>query len=364
MSKDYYKVLGVDKSASQDDIKKAFRKLAHEHHPDKKGGDEAKFKEINEAYQVLGDQNKRAKYDQFGSAFEHGQAGGGFHGFEGFRDFSGFTEGFNINMDDLGDMFGGIGDIFGFGGTRSRGGRRASRGNDIEVSLTIDFMEAVFGVEKEIGLNKIVKCEKCKGEGAEPGAKVETCKVCGGRGKTTRVQRTIFGQMQVEMGCSDCSGEGKTYSQKCSKCSGRGVVKETVNFKVKIPAGIDDGGVIRLSGQGEAGEKGASAGDLYMHIRIRKDSRFERQGNNILTQVFINFTQAALGDKIDIETVDGTVKLKIPEGTESGTVFRLRGHGIPNLQGRGRGDHLVEVKIRTPKNLSRKQKEMLKELGL
>jgi molecular chaperone DnaJ len=360
MSKDYYNILGVNKNASQDDIKKAFRKLAHEHHPDKKGGDEAKFKELNEAYQVLGDINKRAKYDQFGSAFEHGQAGGGFGGFEGF------SEGFNVNMDDLGDMFGGIGDIFGFSarGGQGRRGARAKRGSDIEVSMTIDFMEAVSGMEKEIGLNKTTKCDKCKGEGAEPDAKVESCKVCGGRGKTTRVQRTIFGQMQVEMECSDCVGEGKSYSEKCSKCSGRGIVKEVVKLKIKIPAGIDDGGVIRLTGQGEVGSKGAPVGDLYLYIRVKKDSRFERQGNDVLTKNFVNFTQAVLGDKIEVETVDGPVTMKIPEGTESGTVFRLRGHGIPNVQGRGKGDHLVEVKIKTPKNLNKRQKEILKELGL
>ncbi len=358
MSKDYYNILGVNKGASQDEIKKTFRKLAHEHHPDKIGGNEAKFKEINEAYQVLGYANKRAKYDQFGSAFEHGQASGGSQG------FSGFSEGFNINMDDLGDMFGGFGDIFGFGGNKSRGGKRASRGNDIEVSLTIDFMEAVFGVEKEISLNKIVKCEKCKGEGAEPGSKIETCKTCGGRGKTIRVQRTIFGQMQVEVGCSDCSGEGKIYKDKCAKCSGRGVVKEIVKLVVKIPAGINTGGAIRLSGQGEAGEKGATAGNLYLHIRVKEDARFKREGDDIFSKTYISFTQAVFGDKIDIETVDNTIKLKIPEGTESGTKFRLRDHGVPHLQNRGRGDHIVEIKIRTPKNLNRKQKELLKEINL
>lgn len=361
MSKDYYKVLGVNKGASQDDIKKAFRKLAHEYHPDKTGGTEAKFKEINEAYQVLGDPNKRTKYDQFGSAFEYGQAGGGFGGFGG----QGFSENININMDDLGEMFGGFGDIFGFssrGGGRR--GARAKRGSDIEVSLTIDFMEAVFGVEKEIGLNKTIKCEKCKGEGMEPGAKVESCKVCGGKGRTARIQRTIFGQMQVEMECSDCVGEGKAYSEKCSRCAGRGIVKEMVKLKVKIPAGIDDNGIIRLTGQGEAGEKSAPAGDLYLHIRVKKDSRFERQGNDVITKNFISFTQAALGDKIEVETVDGPITMKIPEGTESGTVFRLRSHGIPNVQGRGKGDHLAEVKIKTPRNLNRKQKETLKDLGI
>lgn len=362
MSKDYYNILGVNKSASHDEIKKAFRKRAHEHHPDKTGGNEAKFKELNEAYQVLGNEKKRAQYDQFGSAFEHGQAGGGAQGFGGF---SGFSEGFNINMDDLGDMFGGFGDIFGFGGGgRSRGGRRAARGSDLQVALTIEFSEAVFGAEKEIRINKTVQCDRCNGQGAEPGAKVETCKTCGGRGKTTRVQRTIFGQMQVEMGCSDCEGEGKKYDKKCSKCHGRGTAREEVNLKIKIPAGIDDGGAIRLSEQGEAGEKGAAAGDLYLQIKVKKDARFEREGDDIHSNVYISFTQAALGDKIEVETVDGPITMKIPEGMESGTVFRLRGHGMPNVQGRGKGDHLVEVKIKTPRNLNRKQKEMLRELGV
>lgn len=370
MGKDYYHILGINKSASQDEIKKAFRKKAHEFHPDKKGGDEAKFKEVNEAYQVLGNEKKRAQYDQFGSTFEHAQAGGGFHGFDGFRDFSNFSEGFNVNMDDLGDIFGGIGDIFGFGGGRGR--TRTRRGADLQVALTIEFNEAVFGAEKEISLNKTVKCDKCKGNGAEPGSKIETCKICGGTGKTTRVQRTILGSMQVQMTCSDCSGEGKSYAQKCTKCHGNGVVREAVNLKIKIPAGINDGGVIRLTGQGEAGEKGALAGDLYLQIKVKKDARFEREGDNIVSNINISFTQAALGDKIEIETVDGPVKLKIPEGTESETNFRMRGKGVPHLQGRSpfggaqgkRGDHIVKVKIRTPKGLSRKQKEALKDLNL
>lgn len=360
MGKDYYNVLGISKNANHDEIKKAFRKKAHEHHPDKKGGDEAKFKELNEAYQVLGNEKKRAQYDQFGSAFEHGQAGGGSQGFGGF---SGFSEGFNINMDDLGDMVGGFGDIFGFGGG-GRGRARARKGSDLQVALTIEFSEAVFGAEKEIRINKIIQCDRCNGQGAEPGAKVETCKNCGGRGKTTRVQRTIFGQMQVEMGCSDCEGEGKKYDKKCSKCSGQGVAREEVNLKIKIPAGIDDGGVIRLTGQGEAGEKGASAGDLYLQTKVKPDPRFEREGDNIHSKVNISFTQAALGDKIEIETVDGPVKLKIPEGTQSGTNFRLRDRGVNSVHGRGRGDHFVVVQVKTPQSLNRKQKEALKELGI
>ncbi|MDD4333424.1 MAG: molecular chaperone DnaJ [Patescibacteria group bacterium] len=369
MSKDYYKTLGVEKNANQDDIKKAFRKLAHEYHPDKKGGDEAKFKEINEAYQVLSDEKKRAQYDQFGSAFEHGQAGGGFSGFDGFT--NGFSsQGFNINMDDLGDMFGGLGDIFGFGGTR--GGKRGpKKGRDIETLLTIDFSEAVFGAEKEISLKKIITCDKCHGNGAEPGAKIETCKTCGGTGRVIKMQRTIFGNMQVQATCNDCGGEGKIYSQKCSKCSGRGVAEEIVKLKLKIPAGIDNGESIRLTGQGEAGEKGGVAGNLYVKIRIKEDKRFMRNEYNIESEAEISFTQAALGDNIEVETVDGLVALKIPEGTQSGTIFKLKGKGVPILQSKGfwgdgskRGDHLVEILVKTPKNLTKKQKELLRELDL
>ncbi|MDD5071361.1 MAG: molecular chaperone DnaJ [Patescibacteria group bacterium] len=367
MSKDYYNILGVSRTASQEEIKKAFRQKAHQHHPDKAGGDEAKFKEINEAYQVLGNSQKRSQYDQFGSAFEQARGQGGFSGFEGFRDFSGFTNGFNVNFEDLGDVFGGLGDIFGFsarGGQGRRGGTRARRGNDIGVVLTIDFFEAVFGAEKEISLQKTVKCDRCQGSGAEPGAKIETCKTCRGSGRVSGVQRTIFGQMQVETACSDCNGEGKTFSEKCKKCAGNGITRELTNLKIKIPAGIDEGESIRLTGQGEAGGKGASAGDLYLKIRIKPDERFERDGYDIKATAEIKFSQAVAGDKIEVETVDGPVKLKISEGTQSGTVFRLRDRGVTKLNGRGRGDHLVKVIIKTPTNLSRKQKKALEELGV
>lgn len=361
MSKDYYNILGVDKNASQDDIKKAFRKKAHQCHPDKANGDEAKFKEINEAHQVLGNATKRSQYDQFGSAFQNGQAGGGPSGFSGFDGFS--TQGgqWNVNVDDLGDIFSGIGDAFGFGG-RKRG--RVKRGSDIQVMLTIEFNEAVFGVEKEISLKKTVKCDKCKGNCAEPGSKIETCKMCGGSGRVNRVQRTILGNMQVQMTCENCGGEGKTYERKCSKCSGTGICQELAKLKIKIPAGINDGETIRLTGQGEAGEKGALAGDLYLIIKVHSDLRFNRDGYNILSKAEINFTQAALGDKIDIMTVDGPVKLKIPEGTQSGKIFRLRSKGVPHLHGRGRGDHLVEVIVKTPAGLNRKQKRILEELNI
>ncbi|MDD4271376.1 MAG: molecular chaperone DnaJ [Patescibacteria group bacterium] len=359
MSKDYYNILGVNKNASADDIKKAFRKLAHEHHPDKKSGDEAKFKEINEAYQVLSDSKKRSQYDQFGSAFQNGQAGGA-QGSGGFGDFSG---GFNVNMEDLGDIFGGLGDVFGFsgGGSRSRGQRR---GSDIQVLLNISFSEAVFGVEKEINLKKTVKCSRCHGEGKEPGTEVITCKTCGGKGRVVRVQRTILGNMQVQMECDTCHGEGKIFKEKCSACRGAGLAQQIVNLKVKIPAGIDNNETIRLSGQGEAAAKGAPAGDLYLKIRVNSDKRFERDGFNIKSRAEISFSQAALGDKIEVATVDGLVDLKIPEGTQSGRVFILRGKGVPYLNGRGRGDHLVEVIVKTPTGLSRKQREQLKELGI
>lgn len=354
MSKDYYKALGVEKGASQEEIKKAFRKKAHECHPDKASGDEAKFKEINEAYQVLSNEQKRAQYDQFGSDFANG-AGGGFGG------FSGFDGGMNINMDDLGDIFGGIGDMFGFGG----GGRTRSRsrtGADIQLIIEVDFHEAIFGTEKEISFRKKVKCSHCHGNGAEPGTKIETCRTCGGSGRVTRIQRTMLGNMQVQGVCNDCHGEGKTYSQKCNKCGGSGVENNLSNLKVKIPAGIDSDEVIRLSGHGEAGEKGASSGDLYLKVRVRSDKRFIRIGYDIKTRAEINFAQATLGDKIDIETVDGIAKLKIPSGTQSGTTFRLKGKGVTKLRGGGRGDQLVEVIVKTPTDLNRRQRGLLEEI--
>lgn len=357
MNKDYYKILGVEKGANQDEIKKAFRKKAHVYHPDKATGDEAKFKEANEAYQVLGDEKKRAQYDQFGSGFQNGQAGGGNYG--GFGGFS--SGGVNINMDDLGDMFGGFGDMFGFGGGGGRT-QRQTRGHDIQTMMVVSFDEAVHGTEKEVSLRRRVKCDHCDGVGAEPGTKVDTCSNCRGTGKVTQVQRTILGNIQMQAVCPDCNGEGKTFSQKCKKCSGSGVHEEMSNLKIKIPAGIDDGETIRLTGQGEAGLKGAPSGDLYLKISVRGDKRFERDGYDIHTKAEISFTQAALGDKINVETVDGVISLKIPAGTQAGTSFKLRGKGVQRLRGGGNGDQYVKVQVKTPTSLSRKQKELLKEL--
>lgn len=361
MSKDYYKILGVEKTASQDEIKKAFLKLAHQHHPDKNGGQDEKFKEINEAYQALGNAEKRKQYDQFGST---GPGAGGFGGGQGFGGFGGFQNGgMNINMDDLGDMFSGFGfgDIFGGGSSRSRGPKR---GADIEAVLTIEFEEAAFGTEKEVTMKKKMACSHCSGTGAEPGAKVETCSTCGGKGRVRRVQQTILGAIQTEVTCSDCHGDGKIASKKCTECHGSGIVQDTVSFKVKIPAGVDDGGRIRLPGYGEAGEKGAGMGDLYLNIRVKPSNKFVRDDYEILTKKEIGFAQAALGDKVEIETIHGKVELKIPEGTQSGTVFKLKNKGIPYTDGRGTGDHLVEVIVKTPKSLNKKQKDALKDLGI
>ncbi len=357
MSKDYYELLGVSKTSSEEEIKKAFRKKAHQYHPDKGGGDEAKFKEVNEAYQVLGNKDKRAQYDRFGSAYSN-QPGGG-QGYGGFEGFGG--QGFNINMDDFGDMFGGLGDIFGFGGGKRK---RSNRGADLELSVSIPFMEAVFGTEKEINLSKAVSCKTCKGNGAEPGTNPETCKTCNGQGRVNQIQQTMFGQVQMQTACPNCHGEGKIITKPCEDCRGSGKQNDTVTIKVQIPAGISDGEMIRLTGQGEAGEKGAQSGDLYIKVHVATDKRFVRRGDDIHSSIAISFPDAALGTKVDIETVDGPVTLKIPEGTQSGKVFILSNKGITRLRGKGRGDHLVEVIVKTPTDLNRKQKALLEELNL
>lgn len=349
MSKDYYNILGIDKNASPDEIKKAFRKKAHEHHPDK-GGDAEKFKELNEAHQILSNPQKKQQYDQFGSTFN--QAGGGPGGFSG-----GFGEhGFNINMDDLGEMFGDF-----FGGQR-QGGTRSRRGNDIELALNIPFKDAIFGTEKEIQLTKNNACDHCNALGVEPGASIDTCKNCKGSGRVTKIQRTILGSMQVQTTCSTCAGDGKTFSKKCTKCTGTGVLRGPAKLKVKIPAGIDNNQSIRLNAQGDAGLNNATSGDLYLLIRITPDLKFKRQNDTIYSTEHITFAQAALGDKIEVETLDGTIKLKIPDGTQSSTQFKLRNHGVPHINRKTRGDHLVEIIVKTPKNISRSQKKLFKEL--
>lgn len=363
MAKDYYKILGISKTASVDDIKAAFRRLAHQHHPDKKGGNAEKFKEANEAFQVLSDPQKRQQYDQFGTTFEQAQSQGGFSGFDGFRDFSGAAQGFDAS--DLGDIFGNLGDMFGFGGgsaSRRGGGRRAKRGRDIQVDVEIDLKEAAFGTIRKINLYKQSACDVCNGSGVEPGSKMTTCKECGGRGEVQSTQRTVFGTFQTSASCSACHGQGEKAEKSCKHCAGRGVLKKQEEISAKIPAGIDDGEAIRLTGYGEAAGKGGSAGDLYARVRVRPDARFIRKDFDIYIKKNISFTQAALGDTVEVETLDGPIKLAIPESVQSGQMIRLKGKGITHLRDNGRGDLYVEVAVVTPKKLNKRQRELLKEL--
>ncbi|MEA2065274.1 MAG: molecular chaperone DnaJ [Patescibacteria group bacterium] len=358
MQKDYYNILGVNKSSSADEIKKAFRKLAHKYHPDKKGGDETKFKEINEAYQVLSNPQKKQQYDQFGQTFDQTQAGG--EGFSGFDDFSGFS-GFNSGFSSGGGVEFDLGDILGdfFGGGRKTG--RAARGRDIQADITIEFLEMITGAEKEIEIFKNSVCDNCGGTGDDPKSEQKICSTCNGKGEIKKMRQTMFGSMATSAICPDCNGEGKIASKKCEVCKGTGVIKEKEKIKIKIPMGINEGESIRISGKGEAIKKGA-AGDLYIVIHIRQGTEFLRVGDDINTVKLIKLTQAILGDKIEVDTPEGKVKLKIPEGIESGTEFRLRGKGIPHLRGFGRGDLIIKIIITIPKRLTRAQKKIIKEL--
>ena len=361
---DYYKTLGVEKNASDDEIKKAFRKLAHKYHPDKKGGDEKKFKEINQAYQVLSDKTKRQQYNQFGQNFEQagaGQGAGGFSGFSGFQGFGGNQEGFEgfsaQGSSGWEDIFS---DVFGGG---SRTGARQKTGQDIQADVEISFEEMVNGARRELKLYKSVICPACGGSGGEPGSKEETCAKCKGTGQIKKTIKSFFGTFVQASVCPACRGKGKTFSQKCRKCGGDGRVKEYQNIEVEIPAGIQNGQTISLRGQGEAGELGAPAGDLYITVRVKSHNKLERENDNIISSEEITFSQAALGDKIEVETIGEKLKMKIPSGTQSGEVFRIRGKGIPHLDGRGKGDHLVKIIVKTPQRLSREQKRLMKELG-
>jgi len=365
MTKDYYDILGVFKSASADEIKRAFRKKAHEFHPDKGNGDAEKFKEVNEAYQVLSDPNKRGNYDRFGSNFEQvGGFGNGGQGnpFSGF-DFSGFggqggqAGGFDFGS-DLGDIFGDL-----FGGGQERSSRR-NRGIDLEMRVSITFEEAVFGVEKNITLEKQDICKACKGNGAEAGSKIITCPKCHGQGQIRTTRRTIFGQVASSTACDRCSGMGKIPENPCKACGGSGNKRQEKTIAVKIPAGIDNGQRIRISGEGEAGYRGSQAGDLYLVVRVGQSREFTRDGSVLFKELPISFTQAALGAKIIVKTLDGDIELKIPAGTQSGTIFRIKDKGVPHLnQPSRRGDLMVTVRVLVPKKLGKKEKELLKALA-
>jgi molecular chaperone DnaJ len=353
--RDYYEVLGIGKSASDDEIKKAFRKKAIEHHPDKQGGDEAKFQEINEAYEVLKDERKRQRYDQFGHAGVGSSAAS-----DGGNPFGGFGGGQNVNF-DFGDL--GLGDILGsffgggFGG-QQRG--RSARGRDVETSIDLTFEEGIFGVERELNIQLEDTCDHCKGTTAEPGYELKNCDTCKGSGQTVRVTRTVFGDIQQATVCPTCKGTGKVPEKQCTVCHGKGTKQKSQVIKLKIPAGIDDGATIRLREQGEAVANGPK-GDLYVGIRVKPHKRFTREGDLILSEEHVSMVDAALGTEIAVDTVDGAVRMKIPAGTQSGTDFKLSSHGVPHLKGASRGAHIVTIVVDTPTKLSKKQQELLRD---
>lgn len=355
MSKrDYYEVLGVSKSASPDELKKAFRKAAIEHHPDK-GGDEAKFKELNEAYEVLSNSEKRKRYDQFGHAGVGG-FGGGASGFNGFG-------GQEMHF-DFGDL--GLGDIFSsfFGGNgQGRSSSRRTRGRDIETSVDLTFEQAVFGAEIDLKLNLNDNCEHCSGKTVEPGYELKQCPECKGNGQVITVTKTIFGNIQQAVVCSSCQGAGKVPEKKCTVCHGSGIKAKEQKISLKIPAGIDDGATIRLREHGEAIANGPK-GDLFVNIRVKAHKDFTREGDLILSEEHIDMIDAALGTEIKIKTVDGPVKMKVPAGTQSGTDFKLSGHGVPHMKKESRGAHIVTIIVDIPNKLSKKQQELLKEFKL
>jgi molecular chaperone DnaJ len=351
--RDYYEVLGVGKGASPDEIKKAYRRLAVQHHPDR-GGDEAKFREVSEAYEVLKDDSKRKRYDQFGhagvgsSAASDGNPFGGFGG--GAQDFS----------FDFGDL--GLGDIFGsfFGG--DTGGRRGkTRGQDVETTIEISFEQAVFGTEVDLSLTMQDTCSHCSGTTVEPGYDLKTCDNCNGRGQVVNVMRTVFGNIQQSAPCPKCEGRGQIPEKVCSVCHGKGTERRNQTVRLKIPAGVDDGATIRLREHGEAIAHGPK-GDLYVSIRVKSHKKFTREGDLILSTEHIGMVDAALGTEIDVDTVDGPVRMKVPGGTQSGTDFKLSGHGVPHLNKNSRGAHIVTLAVDTPTKLSRDQKALLESL--
>jgi len=351
--RDCYEVLGISKDAKDDEIKKAYRKLAKENHPDLHPGDkecEEKFKEINEAYEILSDPDKKAKYDQYGhAAFDPSQGFGG----AGYGDFG----------DIFGDIFGGFGgfgDIFGGGSRQSNAPRK---GESIRTNISVTFEEAAFGCKKDISIGRVEQCPDCKGNGCAPGSTPEVCPDCKGTGSVRVQQRSPFGVIQSTTACKKCNGSGKIIHQPCSTCRGMGNIRKQHKINVSIPAGIDDGQTVSVRGQGSVGANGGPNGDLLVYVIVQPHSRFERDGANVLLEEKITFAQAALGAELEVPTLDGNVKLTIPEGTQTGSVFRMRGKGIPYIRGSGRGDQFVTVTVTVPKNLNSNQKELLKQFA-
>ncbi len=363
MSKDYYNLLGLQKSASKDEIKKAFRTMAHKYHPDKGGGNEAKFKEVSEAYSVLSDDKKRAEYDTYGRVFSGGAGGGagpsGFEGggFEGF-DFTDFASGKGFGGQggvefDLGDIFS---DFFGSRG----GGARQARGRDISIDVELTFAESIFGTERRMLLNKTGACEVCKGTGARPGTAMDTCKTCNGKGKIHETRRSIFGSVQTARVCPECHGQGKVPKEKCAECHGAGILKRQEEIQVRIPAGIEDGEVIRLTGAGEA-MKGGSAGDLYVKVHVGRHPLFHKEGSNLVMDLSVKLSSALLGDEYTIETLDGPLTVKIPSGIHHGEILRVKGKGVP-VERSHRGDLMIKISIDLPSKLSKNARKLVDEL--
>ena len=356
--RDYYEVLGVEKNASADDIKKAYRRKAKENHPDLHPGDkecEARFKEVNEAYEVLSDDAKRQKYDQYGfAAFDPSGFQSSAEGFGGFAD---------ILNDLFGGGFGGFGGFGGGFGGATRSANAPRQGESVRSSVTVEFKEAAFGCTRELDVQKVEQCDKCGGTGCAEGTTPEICPECKGSGVTVQTQRTPFGMMQSQGACPRCGGTGKLIHSPCTQCRGKGMVRRNRKIKVDIPAGIDDGQTISLRGLGSAGRNGGPNGDLLVTVGVRRHPDFERDGTSVLYELPVSITQAALGAELEVPTIDGKVKYTVPEGTQSGTVFRLRGKGIPFLRGGGRGDQFITVKVVTPKGLNAEQKELLRKLG-
>lgn len=362
---DYYEVLGVTKTATQDEIKKAFHKLAHKHHPDK-GGDEKKFKEINEAYQVLSDTAKRAQYDQYGRVFDQGGAGANPFEGQGGAPFGSWSwgnksqggDGVEFDIGDVGEIF----EEF-FGGGRRATKKDARKGKDIQVDIEIELERTLKESVEKINLSKLITCTRCAATGAEPGSKIKECFSCRGTGQVQQVRKTVFGSYTTSALCPECRGEGTIPEKPCNVCRGEGRIKGIETIEVNIPAGIDTNQVIRVDGKGEAGKKGAKAGNLFIRIFIKQHQNFERRGDDLFTESNITFSEAALGGKIEIKSLEGTnLILEIPAGTESGKIFKMSGKGIPHFGGFGRGNLYAELKIKTPRKLSRKQKELLEEL--
>jgi molecular chaperone DnaJ len=354
MAKDYYNILGVEKGASKDEIKKAFHKLAHKHHPDKNKGDDSKFKEVNEAYQVLSDDKKRASYDQFGSADGPSGFGGGQGGPFGGFDFSGATGGVEFDMGDLGDIFG---DFFGGGMGRKQGARR---GRDISTEIDLSFEESVFGVTRDILITKQSVCDICHGTGGKPGTKMETCKTCNGQGQVREMKRSILGNFSTTRTCDTCHGSGKIPAEKCTECNGKGVRTKQEDIKVNIPAGINAGEMVRMTGMGEA-VQGGQAGDLYIKINVRPHTVFKRDGQNLTMDLPIKLSDALLGVTITLKTLEGNdMEIKVPEGVNHGEYLRVRGKGVPSA--RGRGDIILRILVKMPTKLSKKNKELIEKL--